>query len=54
MKSLYLALVEEKLCDCFQPENRTMWENERKKDCRDSSNFFASNVLQRSKIGRMY
>ena len=44
--SLYLALAEENLYDCIQPDKRAAWEKMRESDCRDSfkadakSNFF--------------
>ena len=44
--SLYLALAEENLYDCIQPDKRVAWEKMRESDCRDSfkadakSNFF--------------
>ena len=44
--SLYLALAEEKLYDCIQPDRRAAWEKMRENDCTDSfkadakSNFF--------------
>ena len=44
--SLYLALAEENLHDCMQPDKRDAWEKMRENDCRDSfkadaiSNFF--------------
>ena len=44
--SLYLALAEENLYDCIEPDKRAAWEKMRKSDCRDSfkadakSNFF--------------
>ena len=44
--SLYLALAEENLYDCIQPDTRVAWEKMRESDCRNSfkadakSNFF--------------
>ena len=44
--SLYLALAEEILYDCIEPDKRAAWEEMRESDCRDSfkavekSNFF--------------
>ena len=44
--SLYLALVDENLYDCMQPEKKDIWEKLRENDCRDcfkadtKSNFF--------------
>ena len=44
--SLYLALAEENLYDCIQPDKRAAWEKMRESDCRDffkadaKSNFF--------------
>ena len=44
--SLYLALPEENLYDCIQPDRRAAWEKMRENECRDSfkadaeSNFF--------------
>ena len=44
--SLYLALAEENLYDCIQPDKRAAWEKMMENDCRDSfkadskSNFF--------------
>ena len=34
--SLYLALAEEILYDCIQPDKRDAWEKMRENDCRDS------------------
>ena len=34
--SLYLALAEESLYDCIQPQKRDIWEKMGENDCRDS------------------
>ena len=34
--SLYLALAEENLYDCIEPDKRAAWEKMRERDCRDS------------------
>ena len=49
--SLYLALAEENLYDCIQPDKRAAWEKMSESDCRDSikahakSNFFPRTEL---------
>ena len=54
-ESLYLALVEENLYDCIQPDKRAAWEKRRENDCRDSfkadakSNFSLERVAIRIK-----
>ena len=45
--SLYLALAEENLYDCIQPDKRAAWEKMRESDCRDSFKADAkSNFLE--------